>query len=167
MKIRKADNIVDYQKIESLAYEIIPEFYADIVPHEHNMFFVRKFQTVDAIQQQIKNGYEYYILYNEEETVGYLGIQIGFSEPKMVLSKLYIRKDFRGLGFGTKAMEFIVNRANEIKVERIMLIVNRKNENAINLYKKHKFTISKELVNEFENGFAVLDYEMTRIVASA
>ena len=60
------------------------------------------------------------------------------------------------------AMGFIIDRSEEAGVGRIVLTVNRRNENAISLYGRHGFRITGELVNGFENGHTVLDYEMTR-----
>ena len=75
MTILKANSIDNFQKIETLAYEIIPEFYADLIPHDHNIFFVEKFQTVDAIKEQIRTGYEYYLIQNKDIlTIGYFGL---------------------------------------------------------------------------------------------
>lgn len=80
----------------------------------------------------------------------------------MVLSKLYILKDFRGKGYGTKAMNMIILRAEELKVNKISLTVNRKNDKTIRLYQKYGFNITKDLTNSFENGYTILDFEMTK-----
>ena len=166
MEIVKASHLNDYQSIEQLAFEIIPEFYADIIPHDHNIFFVQKFQTVQPILQQISNGFEYYLIKENHIPVGYFGIQINKSTGEMILSKLYILKSERGKGFGTKAMEMIIDRAKDLKIIRIILTVNRKNERTINLYKKSGFVKTKDLVNQFENGHTILDDEMTKTFPS-
>ncbi len=163
MKIIKANSIANFQKIEVLAYEIIPEFYADLIPHDHNIFFVEKFQTVDAIKEQIRTGSEYYLIQNKDIlTIGYFGLQMDLEKSKMVLSKFYMLKQFRGLGYGTKAMDYIIERVNELSLKKIVLTVNRENRKTISLYEKYGFVITKELVNKFENGHTILDFEMTR-----
>lgn len=163
MSIRRADNQSDYQEIENLAFEIIPEFYSDVIPHDHNVFFVQKFQTIKVIQEQLDNGYEYYLIYDNNKTIGYIGLQVDKANLEMVLSKLYILKDNRGKGFGTKAMDFIFNRAEEHKIAKISLTVNRQNKKTIRLYHKYGFNITKDLTNRFENGHIILDYEMTKL----
>ena len=80
----------------------------------------------------------------------------------MVLSKFYMLKQFRGSGYGTKAMDYIIERANELSLKKIVLTVNRKNRKTIGLYEKYGSVITKELVNRFENGHTILDFEMTR-----
>lgn len=164
MKIERVENKSDFKKIEKLAFEIIPEFYADVIPHNHNIFFVKKFQTVEAIQEQIKAGYEYYLIENDNNfTIGYFGLQIVPDKSQMILSKLYILKQFRGLGNGKKSMDYIIGRANELSLKKIILTVNRENEKTIRLYEEYGFKITKELVNNFENGHTILDFEMTKL----
>ena len=163
MSIRRADNQKDYQNIENLAFEIIPEFYSDVIPHDHNVFFVQKFQTAKAIQEQLVNGFEYYLIYENKNAIGYMGIQIEKANLIMVLSKLYILKDKRGKGFGTEAMALILSRAEELKIDKISLTVNRQNEKTIQFYQKYGFSITNDLTNKFENGHVILDYEMTKI----
>jgi ribosomal protein S18 acetylase RimI-like enzyme len=60
-------------------------------------------------------------------------------------------------------MDFIIERANDYKLKNLVLTVNRENEKTIKLYKRYGFSVTKELVNQFENGHTILDYEMTRI----
>lgn len=160
MAIRKLCTTDDFQQVETLAYEIIPEFYADVIPHDHNIFFVEKFQTIDAVKEQIDNGYEYYLIYKDNIAVGYFGLHI--EKPQMTLSKLYLLKKYRGLGYGTKAMDFIIERAIELNLTKIILTVNRENRKTIKLYEKYGFSITKELVNKFDNGHVILDFEMTK-----
>jgi diamine N-acetyltransferase len=163
MTIVKASNVNDFHTIEALAYKIIPEFYADVIPHDHNIFFVKKFQTVAAIQEQLKIGYEYYLFNSKDIAVGYFGLLVNNEISRMLLSKLYLLKEYRGLGYGTKALNFIIKHSDELKLTKITLTVNREKEKTIEFYKKHGFSITKELVNKFENGYTILDYEMTRI----
>jgi ribosomal protein S18 acetylase RimI-like enzyme len=162
MSIRKAHTDDDLRRIEALAFEIIPEFYAEIIPHDHNIFFVEKFQTVEALKKQIENYFEYYLFEDENAAIGYFGIQILKDQNYMLLSKLYILKKHRGKGFGTKAMDLIVKKAHDLSLDKILLTVNRENPHTIRLYRRYGFEVSKELVNSFENGHTILDYEMTK-----
>jgi diamine N-acetyltransferase len=163
MEIVRTHGESDFQKIEDLAFKIIPEFYYGVIPHDHNIFFVKKFQTVETISKQIEAGYEYYLVNKDKVSIGYFGFHVDFEKLSMLLSKLYILKEYRGLGYGTEAMDFIIERASNSKNKEIILTVNRENEKTIKLYKKYGFSVTRELVNQFENGHTILDYEMTRI----
>ncbi len=51
--IQKATTTSDYKTIELLAKEILHEVYDPIIPAEHTSFFLQKFQTTTAIQEQV------------------------------------------------------------------------------------------------------------------
>jgi ribosomal protein S18 acetylase RimI-like enzyme len=54
------------------------------------------------------------------------------------VDELYITPEYRGKGLGTELLEFINNNyAN--KISRIRLEVEKSNQNAIQLYRKHQF----------------------------
>ncbi len=162
IKIHPATNSQHFQTIEQLAWEILPEHYAPFVPDVHTKFLVEKFQTVKALQQQIQNNFEYYLLSYSENIVGYVGIQI--KKNSILLSKLYILKSHRKKGIGDVAMEFVIQRARKEKIKEIELIVNRKNYNTIEFYKKRGYIITEEQINTFENGHTVEDYKMIKTI---
>ncbi|MFI5185111.1 MAG: GNAT family N-acetyltransferase [Chitinophagales bacterium] len=160
MKIVPAQEIKQLEIIERLAWEIIPEFYAPYVPLDHCIFFVEKFQTVTAIQKQIVEGFEYYLLNYKENIAGYLGIHA--TNEILLLSKLYLLKEFRGKGIGDKVMSFVYKRAHELKSSTIELIVNRQNKGAIDFYEKRGFTIVQPIVSKFENGHSTEEFKMEK-----
>ena len=162
MQIIKALNDLDYQKIEALAFEIIPEYYLDYISLEHSLFFLNKYQKAPIIKQQIIDGYSlYYLLKTNFRTIGYLGIDF-HRKHTMTLSKVYLLKEHRGHGFGTKALHFVMQQAKKRNVKVIDLITNQKNKTAIRFYKKHGFEITEELTQEHEDGYATQDYKMIK-----
>ena len=148
------------ETIEKLAWEIIPDFYTPSIPLEHSIFFVKKFQTVAALLDQVADGFEYYLLNHGGMDAGYLGIQA--KKNTMTLSKLYILKQYRGKGIGAMAMLFTGERAKELHSSQIELIVNRQNQKAIEFYEKRGFRINGSLVHKFENGYSIEDYKMVK-----
>jgi GNAT superfamily N-acetyltransferase len=88
-------------------------------------------------------GYEYYLIQDAEQVIGYFGLQIKFATSEILLSKLYLLKQHRGQGFGTIAMDFIVARAQDLNLSTIMLTLNRLNDKTIKPYQKYGFTIPK------------------------
>ena len=75
----------------------------------------------------------------------------------LFLSKLYIQKDFRHKGLGTKAFEEIKQLANGKKIQ---LTVNKHNINSINAYKKWGFKTIDSVVTDIGSGFVMDDYIM-------
>jgi ribosomal protein S18 acetylase RimI-like enzyme len=148
--------------IEALAWKIIPEVYGTYIPLAHCQFFVKKFQSIQALEDQLHRGYEYYLLSENGMPVGYLGIL--WEGDCLQLSKLYLLKECRGRGFGFKAMQFVEERARQLDVGEISLIVNRKNVASIAFYEKFGFRIAEPLVSSYENGHAEKDYKMIRAI---
>jgi diamine N-acetyltransferase len=133
------------------------------LPAQHVNFFLQEYQTAAAIQKQVLADYEYYLLEDDGNALGYLGLQL--ATGKIVISKLYLLKNYRRLGWGNEALHFTCNRALQLKAKKIQLVVHRNNNNAIRFYRQHGFEITKPLVHSFENGYAVEDYLMTKAVA--
>ena len=152
----------DFEIIEKLAWEILPEHYAPYLPDEHTRFFLKTFQTIEKIQDQVKNNFHYYLLLDQSQAVGYLGISIDGSA--LELSKLYILKSHRSKGLGQLAMQKVDSIAQQEQISKMDLIVNRQNAASIKFYEKRGFCISEELVHHFENGMIVENYKMTKFM---
>ncbi|MEQ9165995.1 MAG: GNAT family N-acetyltransferase [Fulvivirga sp.] len=159
--VNTKSKIVNVQK---LAFEILHEVYDSIIPSVHTDYFLKEFQSEKAIANQIKNeNYSYYLLTFNSGNVGYFGIQ-NICNEKLVLSKLYISKSFRGQKIGKAALDFIFQYATENRIQLIELIVNQENENTIYIYKKYGFQIKESIINSFPNGHSVKDYKMEKVL---
>lgn len=163
MTIVPAHSISQLETIEKLAWEIIPEFYAAYIPSEHCIFFVQKFQTLDAIRQQIANGFEYYLISAGNKIAGYLGLHP--SAEKILLSKLYLLKSCRGKGMGTFVMDFVDKRALQNGTPLIELEVSEHNKETITFYKNKGFSIRELVIHNYENGYSIGDYRMTKLIS--
>lgn len=163
IELEKVNNPTEFKIIEKLATEILHEVYDPIIPCEHTDYFLTKFQSENAIKNQIENEqFSYFLLKFKTQDVGYLGIQK--LNKKLILSKLYILKFFRGLKIGKAALEFVNEFALSNGVEKIELIVNRQNQKTIEIYKKNGFIILESITNTFPNGHSVEDYRMVKIL---
>jgi diamine N-acetyltransferase len=161
IQILKASHKNDFLTIASLAKEILHEVYDPIIPSAHTTFFLEKYQTVNAIQQQITHtGFEYYLLRFKNKSIGYLGFYI--KDNILFLNKVYLLKSSRGNGVGKTAMEFINQKAIALALDGIELLVNQQNENTIAFYKKNGFEISESVTNSFSDGFSVEDFIMKK-----
>ena len=163
IEINKANNTSEFKIIEKLAKEILHEVYDPIIPAEHTDYFLTEFQSENSIGKQIKNeNFSYFLLNFDTKNVGYLGIQK--LNKKLILSKLYILKSFRGLKIGKTALEYVNGFATNNGIEKIELIVNQHNQNTIDIYLKNGFKIVESLINSFPNGHSVEDYKMEKIL---
>lgn len=146
-------------KLANLASEIWHEYWVEILTPEQIDYMVENFQSEKSISNQIKNeNYIYFFINVDNENAGYIGLSK--KQDHMFLSKLYIKKEFRHKGLGTKAFDFIKNFAKENNYTNIILTVNKYNTNTINAYKKWQFKEIDSVVTDIGNGFVMDDYIM-------
>ena len=136
------------------------EHYTPIIGNAQVDYMLEKFQSVEAIKTQIADGFEYYLLLNDNTEAGYISIKK--DSETLFLSKVYVLKSLRGLGIGKGAMKFIVAQALEKHCTSIMLTVNKNNVNSIKAYKKMGFINQEDIVIDIGNGFVMDDYRMIK-----
>ncbi len=149
--------VKDIKELANLASDIWHEYWVDILSPEQIDYMVEKFQSENAILNQIKSeNYTYFFIKSEGQNAGYIGLSK--KDDYLFLSKLYIKKEFRRRGFGTQAFEFIRKFASENGFDRIVLTVNKYNENTIKAYYKWHFKQINSVVTDIGNGYVMDDY---------
>lgn len=148
------------KEIQSLAISIWNEHYTPIIGSKQVAYMLDKFQSAEAIEMQIKNGYNYYLIQFGKDIVGYIGFELKMNE--LFLSKLYINSSSRGKGAGKKSIKFIESIAKQIKLNKITLTVNKNNINSIAAYKKFGFKIIDEIIVDIGDGYVMDDYIMEK-----
>ena len=143
-----------------LAHKIWNQHYVPIIGQDQVDYMLGKFQDIEAISNQIKNGYEYFVIFNQNIPSGYLALVPNQNDKKLMISKIYVDSDFRGLGLGSKLMEFTLETAKEGTFECIWLTVNKNNIKTIEWYKSKGFIIKQKIEMDISNGFIMDDYLM-------
>jgi ribosomal protein S18 acetylase RimI-like enzyme len=146
--------------LAELARDIWNQYFPSIIGQAQVDYMVEKFQSFDAIQSQIASGYEYYLAEINNEPGGYVGLVPNEPLTKLMLSKIYVKDQFRGKGFGTTLLQLAQGRALETGATTIWLTVNRHNHQAINWYKKKGFYFKDEVKTDIGSGFYMDDYIM-------
>lgn len=154
----KRVQVNEIPKLAEVANEIWHEYFIPIIGEKQVEYMVEKFQSVKGITEQSEKGYEYYFALYDDEIVGYFGIQP--QEEKLFLSKLYLKKRFRGKGIATKLFSYIVDIAKSYDKKLIYLTVNKHNDNTISVYKHMGFKIVSEQKADIGKGFYMDDYIM-------
>ncbi len=158
-RIVRAYSEEDIKTVASLAKEIYTEHYVPITGPEQVEYMLDKFQSEKAVKEQIENGTVYNIIYRNETPCGYFAVDINKPKGKMFLSKLYIRKDARGLGLARTAFGIMKNMAEENGLSAIWLHVNKRNP-SVEIYKAMGFEITEAVKDSIGGGFYMDDYIM-------
>lgn len=155
--------------VAALARTIWYEFYVPLIGQAQVDYMVGKFQSVPAMQAQIEQGYEYFLVRREDARasntgcgadIGYCAIQ---EQPGrvMFLSKFYLHHAARGSGTGRRCMEFIEGLARRRGLSLLWLTVNKGNP-SVQAYQRLGFRIAAELVMDIGGGFVMDDFRMEK-----
>ena len=84
-----------------------------------------------------------FAIIEEEKMIGFMNIQCFYSVwshgKVFFLDDFFIEENFRGKGYGEKALKDLQGYAKKIGIKRIQLMAENTNPKAIEFYKKHKF----------------------------
>lgn len=165
--VHSADQLAS---VAALAHEIWYEYYVPLIGRAQVDYMVGKFQNVPAMQAQIAQGYEYFLVQREDGSgaardIGYCAVQ---EQPERVLflSKLYLHHAARGAGTGRTCMEFIEGLARRRGLSQLWLTVNKGNP-AVQAYQRLGFRIAADLVMDIGDGFVMDDYRMEKPLTAA
>ena len=159
LEIRKATSS-DLFVIEELAKMIWREHYTPIIGPNQVEYMLANFQSVAVMQEQIDNGYNYYLMIYRGEPVGYLAIRK--DADAVFLSKIYVLKDYRGKGIAGTTMDFVVSESKKAGLGLIRLTVNKNNTGSIHAYEKMGFQNMGSVVTEIGEGYVMDDFVMEK-----
>mgnify|MGYP005808245587 FL=1 len=157
MNFREIDlsNKDHIREMSKMATEIVREHFDPIIGKEQNDYMLERFQSVDAIRSQLKNGYRYFFVSDGERKIGFVAFY-----PKgrnMYLSKFYLYKQERGKGHAHEMLSFIMDETKKAGLDGIELNVNKHNS-ACRAYDSLGFEIIRSEKNDIGNGFYMDDY---------
>lgn len=146
-------------QLAAMADTIWHEFFPGVISVAQIDYMVEKFQSDRALRGQItEQKYEYYFIECDSSRCGYLGIRP--DADRLFLSKLYLKKEYRGRGIARQAFDFIRQVTAERKLSAVYLTVNKHNTHSIEVYKHIGFCIIDTQVADIGAGFVMDDYIM-------
>lgn len=112
--------------------------------------YLRENFTVEIFNGQIKKGKLFYVAENENQLIGYIQLSDHNKrielEPNshLEIERLYVSKKHQRKNIGVKLLESAIKHSNNFQYSILWLGVWKKNEKAINFYKKNGFEIFGE-----------------------
>ena len=161
-QVRSEEEIAE---VARLAREIWQEHYVPIIGQDQVAYMLEKFQSMGAIIHQIAQKYEYYLVLDRGQSAGYVGVVPDTGESKLLLSKIYIRKELRGRGLGKEALEFVEEICRQRGITTIWLTVNKNNAQSIAWYGQMGFANAGPTVQDIGGGFVMDDFIMERTIS--
>lgn len=147
----------DARQIADIARPIWEEHYTPIIGKAQVEYMLEKFQSEQAVSQQIKQGFSYSIVEVESELAGYLSTEKRNST--LFLSKFYLSSKFRGKGIAKQMLRFVIDQAKSLDCKIIELTVNKFNP-AYQVYLKLGFKNIDSIQIDIGEGYIMDDYRM-------
>lgn len=160
MLVRTAQTATDIARIANIAQQIWHDSFSHIVTHEQIDYMIERFQSFNAIQEQLQNqGYTYYMVEMDDKLVAFCGVNIS-DDGKMFLSKMYVQSEYRSRGILSHVLKMLFDRCKKDGQSAIWLTTNKKNEAAISKYKHLGFEVVSERCTDIGFGYLMDDYIM-------
>lgn len=153
--VTSAENI---PVLRQLAREIQIPYFTPMIGETQITYMLDLFLSESAIQDQLKKGYQYRLVYSDGVLCGYFGICP--EGDKLFLSKFYLKENFRGQGIGKAMMEEVCRLGNGLN--SVYLTVNKQNHGPIAVYKALGFSVTDSVETDIGQGYIMDDYIMEK-----
>lgn len=142
--------------VQQLAREIWEEHYIKILSQQQIDYMLDMFYSTEKIESEMRHGVSWEMLWENEKPIGYLSCKI---EPEKIhISKIYLKAEARGKGYGKLLLNRIIELAKENQKKSIYLNVNKHNTDSIAFYERNGFQKINEGVFEIGNGYVMDDF---------
>ncbi|MCM1227995.1 MAG: GNAT family N-acetyltransferase [Clostridium sp.] len=148
----------DICALEALAKEIWNQHFVPIIGQAQVDYMLEKFQSFNALKQQISGEMNYKMLRIGGENAAYCGFKK--DGDRVFLSKLYVKLEYRGNGLSRVMLNEIERFAEENRLKAVYLTVNKHNDDTIAIYKHIGFEVIDSAVTDIDGGFVMDDYIM-------
>lgn len=150
----------DIPLIRSLATQVFPATYQEILSPEQLDYMVEWMYSEDSLRKQMDDGHTYFIASKDGEACGYASVE---QEDINLfhLQKIYVLSSFQGHKIGQHLFNEVVSFIKEHHPApcTMELNVNRSNK-AVDFYKRMGMHIAREGDFDIGNGYYMNDYIM-------
>ena len=154
----------ELERVQKLAHLTWPDTFKEILSPEQIEYMLNWMYNVETLSQQLDAGHVFYVLVNQGEDVGFIGVQPNYPTVKETkLHKIYVLPSCQGKGVGLILMKKAEEIARTSSADYLVLNVNRYNK-ATDFYKKIGFEITKEEDIDIGNGYLMEDYVMRKVL---
>ena len=151
----------DVPAISALAREIWQATYPGIITQEQIDFMLEQRYGQERLLDDLAESHKWLDqAFHQGRRVGFAFSEIYKGEFK--LDKLYIHPDVQRRGVGGQLIGHVAERARREGYPCVILAVNKRNEKAINSYKKYGFVVRETIVDDIGRGYVMDDFVMEK-----
>ena len=120
-----------------LASEIWHEVYKRYFPAKQLDALVESLQSADAIEEDIDNDVNYFLVFLGSSLIGYFAWKM--ENTSLHLLHLYLKPEYRGKGIASQLIEATIDKARTLGLPAVGLLVDKGNPKAEKLYSRIGF----------------------------
>lgn len=147
--------------IQEIVFETWPVAYGEILSEAQLNYMLDKFYNVASLEKTIDEGQRYFVYFENEIPLGFLGVQAGLEPESLKIHKLYVLPNNQGKNIGLKLFKHAEITAISLNLKRLFLNVNRFNK-AKNFYEKLGMNVCKVEDIDIGNGYLMEDFVMEK-----
>src|SRR6185369_14231505 len=152
-------------EIAALAGVIWRSCYPGIISGAQIEYMLQRIYDPAVMRREIEGGVEYFRATAEGELRGFAAC--GPDSPGTYkLHKLYVHPDAQGQGVGRALLSRVEERARAGGAHTLILNVNKRNERAIQVYRRQGFQAIESVVVDIGGGFVMDDFVMGKGLGS-
>lgn len=156
----KSVGLEDLQVIQTLADEIWPSAYADILSSKQLAYMLDQIYSLTSLEHQfIILKHTFILAFNDHTPVAFASYSADETNNQYKLQKIYVLPGQQGTGTGKYLLNHILNTARAAGAASIALNVNRHNK-ARHFYERVGFKIIEEKDSDIGMGYYMNDYIM-------
>jgi GNAT superfamily N-acetyltransferase len=162
MRFREVRQAAEIECLLRLIEEIWPEVFIPLIGKGQVDYMLDHYQGKAAVTGDMERGVRYFLVEREGGVIGYFAYAL--EEDRLFISKLYLKKECRGLGLASEIFRYFEELALENRRKKLFLHVNRFNKNAVDVYLRRGFTIVKTVDEPLGERYFLNDYWMEKVL---
>lgn len=155
----------DVDAIADLARHTWQDAYADLIPQAQiDYMLAQRYNRQTLLNELDRVGIWWDQLFIGDERAAFASYHLTGQPGEMKLDKLYVTPEHQREGLGGILLTHVSDQAREQGCSHLILAVNKRNERAINAYKKHGFSVREAVQVDIGSGFVMDDFIMEKSV---
>ena len=153
----------DFAPLSELAQQIWREHYSTIISLEQIAYMLQGRFTAANLQRYLDSNERWFdLLELNGELVGYCSYARTDVPTEMKLEQLYLLPRLHGQGLGKRMLNHVERRSTSLGCDSLMLQVNKRNDKAIQVYRRAGFGLREEVAVDIGAGFVMDDFILTK-----
>ena len=148
--------------LSAFASTIVRQHFDPIIGTAQNDYMIERFQTPQAIAQQIRDGALYRLVIVNGELAGFVAFYplTENGVRKLYVSKFYLSRTYRKRGIARQMFAYLCGQAATCGAGVLSLHVNRHNIDTIAVYEHLGFAVAGQVQTDIGGGYVMDDYVM-------